>query len=254
MTQSSNRVVKLGLRLWLTATEGIERQRESVTDWVDQSGNALIARQSDLNRCPQYLECAFGGMPALRFDGKDDYLGFSPLELNGLEQTTLVLVSANWSYTENERWGNEGGPHGTVNAALLFDELGEGDVWGCVYLSPFQNSVAMRFGTGQKDNMDFWRRPNTLDEHPSITVGVKRGSIEDLYVNGGCTARYEGRFPAISHTGTVGWLGRGRVDTYGPFDIAEVLIYDRALSKHELETTFDYLGQKYSIELLSRGG
>jgi hypothetical protein len=181
------------------------------------------------------------GKFSLHFDGADDYLAFSPLELNGLEGMTIALVCANWRQVDNEHWGDEGGSHGTVNAALLFEEVGEHGVWGTVFLSPFQNRIAMRFGSGQEGNMDFWRRPHSMEGNYSVTVAVKEGWVERLYVNGEWVEEFTGKLNRIDCTDSVGWLGRGRVDTYGPFDIAEVLIYDLALSSETLKRLHEYL-------------
>ena len=109
----------------------------------------------------------------------------------------------------------------------------------------------MRIGTGQENNINFWVRPESIGKCPSITVGVKRGSEEELHVNGRKMATFLDKHRTIANTSSIGWVGRGRVDTYGSFDISEVLIYDRALSQSEINHVFRELGYMYSIELLS---
>jgi hypothetical protein len=251
LRQSLPRFPSKGLRLWLGANHGVEQRDGRVTRWTDQSGNGLDAHQPDWDRCPVFLPSAFNGRSTLRFDGEKDYLILSPLDLNGWEEITLILVSANWRFTKHERWGEEGGPHGTCNAALLFDEEGEGNVWGSVYLSPFQNRVSMRIGTGQEDNVNFWIRPESKMECPSISVAVKCGSNDELYVDGKRVATFEGKYRLIANTSNTAWLGRGRVETYGAFDISEILIYDRTLAMQEIDQVFRESGRYYSVELFS---
>jgi hypothetical protein len=209
------------------------------------SGNGLDAVQEHCACRPTLLVDGLNGKPALRFDGLDDFMRFSPLELNGLSGMTVALVSANWKFTTSPRWGIEGGDHGTTNAALLFEETGEFGSWGCVYLSPFQKSVTFRFGSGQEDNCPRWVRPGTIHEGFSVSVVTKGGGAEKLYVDGEMVCSVAGKRAEIANTGNEGWLGRGRVDTFGPFAISEVLIYDRALPKAELGQLHHYLKTKY---------
>ncbi|NIM94061.1 MAG: hypothetical protein GTO18_10175 [Anaerolineales bacterium] len=173
----------------MDAMEGVVLNNGRVQSWRDQSGNGLNATQDDLARQPKYQERE-DGQYVIHFDGIDDFLSFSPLEVNGLSRITLVLVSANWKYTENVKWGDEGGSHGTVNAALHFEEVGEPDVWGCVYLNPFQHRVTMRFGTGQEGNINTWSRPQSVGESMTITVAMKCSTEEFLYVDGELVGRY----------------------------------------------------------------
>jgi hypothetical protein len=64
-------------------------------------------------------------------------------------------------------------------------------------------------------------------------------------------ATFLDKHSSIANTSSIGWIGRGRVDTHGSFDISEVLIYDRALSQSEINQVFRELGLMYSIQLLS---
>ena len=241
------------LRLWLAADAAVIQKNGQITRWNDLSGNGLDALQECVTCCPEYLPDAVNGKPAVHFDGEDDYLSFSPLEVKGLTQMTLVLVSANWKLTTNTQWGDEGGPHGTVNAALLFEETGEFGSWGVVYLNPFQTIVKTRFGTGQPDSDDFWQRPESIRGGFSITVGMKQGDADYLFINGERVAKFVGKRTMIANTGNTGWLGRGRVDTYGPFDIAEVLIYGKALADAELKQLHVYLMTKYFSDNVKTG-
>jgi len=250
----SSRIPTEGLRLWLAADVGITQSDSKVSRWADQSGNGLDALQHTSSRRPALVANGLNGKPVVRFDGEDDFLSFSGIEVNGLTEMTLVLVSSNWKYASNSQWGDEGGPHGTVNAALLFEEVGLFGSWGCVYLSPFQKSVTMRFGTGQVDNCHRWVRPELTDDHYSITLGMKQGSKEQLFVDGEVVATLTSKRTTIASTGDEGWLGRGRVDTFGAFDIAEVLIYDKALSTVELDRLHVYLKGRYFGEEPSGGG
>jgi hypothetical protein len=170
----------------------------------------------------------------VRFDGASDFMSFV-VPMNGLTGATLILVaSAAQDYTGD--W------NGTANAPLFWDETA---YWGCVHLSPFQSSVKYRFGTTQTNNLPAFARPVSIGAGLSITTAVKNGTTESLFVNGSKVLTQSGKYSTINSIAGTGTLGRGYNSTYFAGDIAEVLVYRRALSDAERAQIESYLISKY---------
>lgn len=227
-----------GLKIWLKGDVGITKDASNyISTWADQSGNGLNATQGTSGVKPLWVNSVVNGKPVVRFDGSNDYLSFGPLTVNGLTQMSMILVSSN-------RADQSGGTYGDFNVALIFDETGN---WGKVYLGPFQKTVSTRYGTGQANNINIYTRPSTIGTGFSTSISIKNGTNEYLYVNGTSVATYTGKLSAIANSSSTGWLGRGGNNTYFNGDVAEVLIYDRALTDTERQSVQAYLSGKYGL-------
>lgn len=205
-----------GLALWLRADAGVTLADTGVGVWADQSPNKRDAVQPVAAKRPQLAPNALRSRPALRFDGNEGLP--VPLPIEGLTGLTLVLFSANTSDAL-------GGPVHGENAALFWPETTE---WGWVYLTPFQSNVRFRFGTTQQNNLPFHIRANNTKEF-TLTVVVKDGPVESLYLQGAPVERFTGKLAAIKGTQPTLQIGLGAADKGFVGDIAEVLVYSRAL-------------------------
>jgi len=207
-----------GLALWLRADAGVTLADTGVAVWADQSPNKRDAVQPAAMKRPQLAANALRNRPALRFDGNDDGL-LAPVSIEGQTGLTLVLVSANTTDAL-------GGPVHGENAALFWPETAE---WGWVYLTPFQSNVRFRFGTTQPANLPFHIRAASTKTAFTLTVAIKDGPVETLYVQGAPVERFTGKLPAIKGTQPTLQIGLGAGDKGFSGDIAEVLVYSRAL-------------------------
>ena len=151
---------------------------------------------------------------------------------------TMILVTANSPNVV-------GGVNGSDDAPLFWDETAG---WGSSNFSPFQQIVSYRFGTTQSNNLPVYTRPRSIGSAPSLTTMLKNGVNEYLYVNGGLVYSQGGKLAAISGTSSTGWLGAGyHTQTYFAGDIAEVLVYNAALSNSDRQQVEQYLLAKYGI-------
>ena len=232
---SPSSVPTSGLRLWLQADAGVTVSGTAVSQWADQSGNNRNATQTTLAAQPVLVTNALNGMPALAFNGTGQFMTFT-MPVNGLSGMTLILVGANTS-------DRSGGTTNAANAALFWNETGS---WGTVYLSPFQTNVKFRFGTGQTGNLPAYTRPASIGSAFSISVATKDGTTESLHVDGVLELLDQGNLSTIALSQSTGNLGRGyNNNTYFPGRIAEVLVYDRALSDAERQGVEAYLNARY---------
>ncbi|MBI4659123.1 MAG: hypothetical protein HY735_09800 [Verrucomicrobia bacterium] len=221
-----------GLAMWLKADAGLTMNGSTVSQWGDQSGQDRNASQAAAASQPA-LVTTDQGTPGLRFDGVNDFLTFN-LPVNGLEGMTLFLVSNNRA----DKTGT--GPN---NAALFWNETAS---WGTIYLAPFQSRVNFRFGTKQTGNQPTFARPASIGTDYSVTVALKDGTTDALFVNGESVWSDAFRATPIAGCREVGNIARGYNDnTYFPGDILEVLIYTRALTDAERQAVEQYLQKKY---------
>jgi hypothetical protein len=224
------------LKLWLKADSGITLQGgTSISQWADLSPTATHATQPLTASQPQLVAGAINGNPAVRFDGVNDFLTFQ-MPVDGYTGFTILLVSAN-EVAQDGTW------HGAANAPLFWNETG---VWGAVHLSPFQNVIKYRFGTGQSGNLPLYFRPSSVGSTFTLTTAVKDGATETLFVNGTQVLSQGGKLPTLQRNRATGNLGRGYNDnTYFRGMIAEVFVYARALSAIERQQVEQYLLLRY---------
>lgn len=223
-----------GLGVWFKADAGVTSQSGLVSQWADQSGNARHATQTSSGSQPTAVSNVVSGKPVLRYDGTSDYMSFT-LPINGLTAMTLILVSAAGADVDGTYYGDQYAP-------LFWRETGS---WGTVHLSPFQRYVRHRFGTGQSNNIPSYSRTSPATGF-SVTTAVKSGTAEAIYVNGIQAANLSGKLATIANTGSAATLGRG-TSTYFKGDIAEVIVYTRALTDAERQQVDQYLLAKYGL-------
>ena len=222
-----------GLALWLRADAMVTTGADNaVSAW--KSPNNMQATQTEAGRQPHVYPNAIGGRPALRFDGDDDMLETN-LNVNpGVVPDLTVIAVFNSRVAEasplRKVYGADDG--GYDRAAGLDDRAGEGKTYaifgggqGVVGYFPLvanQTYVTVD-GWGAKAFNGWVNGQKLLDNHEVSS----EESLPHLYLGG---------------TGTVynePWAG----------DIAEVLVYTRALTDPERTGIEDYLAKKYGVTL-----
>jgi hypothetical protein len=228
----------------LKADAGVVPGSSGLLQWSDQSGNGRHATQPNSSSQPGLRPLAINGLSAVRFDGQDDFLSFT-LPVNGLEGLSLFLVAAN---TRDQG----GGPTQAEEAALFWNETAP---WGTVYLTPLQSVVYARFGTTETGNRLRYQRPAAVGASFTVTTAIKDGPTDMIFVNGALVLSQPGRAAAIAGCRDTADLGRGLDDnTFFAGDIAEALVYTRALSAVERVRVEQYLGTRYGLPVELAGG
>jgi hypothetical protein len=233
LADSSSPVPAQGLELWLRADSGVRQSGQAVTAWTDQSGKGHDASQATSANSPLLVANVVQGKPVVRFNGSNQFLRFN-LPVNGLSQMTIVLVSSSAA-------DKDGSWNGTDSSPITWDETGD---WGTVDLNPLRRYVKFRFGTGQANNLPVYTRASPLKGEFSLSTAIKNGSAESLFVDGKSAFTQSGRLAKIYRASAAANLGRGYTG-YFAGDIAEVLVYTRALSTAERESVENYLLNKY---------
>ena len=224
------------LSLWLKVDAGITLSGSSVSMWADQSGSGADAEQSVAANQPTLVQNAINGMPAVDFDGTDDFMTFT-LPINDLTGMTIFLVSAATQDVEPPF------PY-CQNAAIFWNESAS---WGTVHVTPLQRTVWIRFGTGQTQTLPVkFDYPDPMDNEFTITTAMMDGVMDYIYVDGEMVLENTKAQGTIANNRDEGNIGRGyNDDTYFPGMISEVLVYTKALSEAERQEVEAYLNGKY---------
>jgi hypothetical protein len=241
-----------GLKIWFRGDEGVVEVAGRIARWRDQSGHGLDAIQDDPTLRPAYAVSPSSGQPIVRFDASArTQMSFGPWSPDGLREMTLAIVSANTRFQTDARYGDEDGRHGTLHSPISWPETGP---WGTIFLSPLRNSVGLRFGTGQVGNGaknpevgNRYMRPQSAGDSLTIAIATHHGTTDRLYVGGQLVATYSGKRSRLANNAQSGWLGRGRADTWFTGDIAEILVYARALTDPERSVLQRYLTARHLL-------
>ncbi|HEY5791804.1 MAG TPA: LamG-like jellyroll fold domain-containing protein, partial [Chthoniobacterales bacterium] len=225
------------LKLWLKADALAQSNGTGMAQWSDQSGNGNHAIQATAAKQPKYQLNVLNGKPVVRFDGSDDQLAVNRVVQDDL--TMVVVFKSSQGLGTGTQWG-EGA--GLVDAAVngLNNDFGlslnaQGRVLGGVGSSI--NDTSVYSGAGYNDGK----------AHVAIYRRVKGTGELKLYVDGVLQPAAAGGTHSLTAPTrmTIGSIQTNQ--NYLSGDIAEVLVYGRALADHELQWVEFHLGNKYNL-------
>ena len=210
-----------------------------VAKWNDAAPNHLFSNQTEPAQQPVWVKSAIGGKPAVRFDGEDDSLMVDYCRglLYSYYNSTLFAV------VRSEK-GGAVISHGHTNMSVSPHAKGT-----LSYSSAYQT-----FPSGEH----LWpgvvsTKSGTVPLGRPAVLTMRRTSPEKggtaLFVNGrrddnGTAIGYH---PMNSTNGFVGAGYRGKRN-FWQGDIAEIILYGRALSGAEQNAVTTYLARKYKIK------
>ena len=226
------------LSYWVKADEGaLDPNFDGVIDeWQDLSGGGHHAFSGG---SPFLVSDALNGRPAIRF-GDGDYFDILGSPLTSQEFTIIAVAS-------------DIGGHGTGALGGGYREIISNWTWGTHYHSVY-------FGTADGGP----RRVRFTDlvgdagsisdpSQPFILAGVSTFADSSFYLDGALLS--QGPSVAGSRDFSTPWVigKQGSIDVefghaYGEWwegDIAEILVYDKALSSGELAAVHGYLNDRY---------
>ncbi|HEX7632044.1 MAG TPA: LamG-like jellyroll fold domain-containing protein [Lacunisphaera sp.] len=205
-----------GMRLWLKADTLVSEGRVGI--WFDQSGSHHDATQQNSILQPLLVANAINGRPAVRFDGSNDYLALGDF-MNGATAGEVFVVLKN-STAEPTR-----------NNGLWF-------ITGGSY-HPLQDKTTLENFATNTDT--YGPEPvQALDQPHLYNVSGQNGSWAS-WINGSLyLSKSTNTVPTFSAAAQLGWNGYGG-------DIAEIIIYDHALTAAEREVVGRYLNQRHAF-------
>lgn len=258
------------LLLWLAADHATLLDGSGgVVAWLDtltDSSNRVAdnALQPQGIRRPRLIDSAIGGLPALRFDGKDDSLTTTPMT-NGSSQTIAFVAAFDTKGKLKGNLINYNGPPqvaGMGDASIaLQNKLSILQIRACrlkdarfPVVDPYVYAGHWKGNELFVGRMEFQSRtaskehsgPDFGDPFVAVYVYDKAGNRAELFVNGRSYGRSTAPLSAAITSRKV--IARhGHWPDYFRGDIAEMMIYDEGLDQERVGQLTAYLATKYSI-------
>src|SRR5215471_9045052 len=209
-----------GLKAWWKADSLGLTDGTAVSSWGDSSASGIALTQATSANQPIFKTNILNGNPVVRFDGIDDRLrAASTLGLS--QPNTIFIVVGNWN---------------SSTAGNLVD-VATGD--GARQLVAYDTGVALGFYAGTGFVSD---APAT---HPGYIC------ISALFNGASSTINVNGTQVLTGNPGSNG-LGQPTIGSDGGNafggDIAEIIVFNRALTAAERANVENYLGNKYGIQ------
>lgn len=224
-----------GMQLWLKADAGVTKDGSNkVSAWADQSGNGGNATESTSSIQPTWVTSGLNGQPVLHFDGTDELDGQAGFN-SATSDTTIFVVSKRTAMTA---WGapfsfNAGGAKG--NPLLTW------------------NNTTNTFGANNSG-------VTAVGVYVDLSAAPSDAYVHEYRRSGtGLSIRSVGGTLAVESDGTQSWTPTanangayfvGRHYTGGNLlngDVAEVIVYNRALNDDERTRVEAYLAGKYGM-------
>ena len=215
-----------GCVLWLDAADvdSLTLQSTDVQAWGDKSGNGNDVAQPRSYRQPTYVPDAINGKAVVAFDGAD-----------GLTSTATNLIGSGEDYTKI--------------VVARFNDLGiannlcgsDGANGHAFYLASGSAPVVFHSGV-----FEVTSTREVVPGRPYMLVGASDGTTASVHVDGrhGGSAAVTSNF--VDEALQIGWHNGGN---FLDGDIAEVIVFDRALTDSERRRIEVYLGEKYALDV-----
>jgi len=250
-----------GLQLWLDAsaagslydaTSGgsLVAADGGVARWEDKSGNARHATQGTSGNRPLRKTAIQGGKDVLRFDGSNDLLTIGDAAtfkfLHSADSTVFIALTRS-SNSGSAIMGTADGGTGTVGwTSYFFNGTSTNDRFGLI-LGRGQSGVAVsQVNSGSAVISSGWNVLSFVSK-PTDATAANRASLRQ---NGGTAAADNAATGTVSANNSAGAFTIGAyvgfAADYGG-DIAEIIIYNSALSDTDREAVESYLMTKWGI-------
>jgi Bacterial Ig domain len=211
----------LGLSLWLRSTVGTQGTGP-VVFWNDQSGEGNNAEVANIAGTPQLVPNQVNGLPVVRFAGANE-LNLPPNFLQSPQQGEIIAVVKipNIPNQTDTLWNFGTGNGTTYYNGAHSDDFGSGDA----------TSV-------QED-------PNEIAQYFVYDLSIDGSGNANYFYNGTLEWTRRGLTVGFSASTDIGG-NQGGGSLYG--DIAEIILYNRALSPQEHSSVYTYLAAKYGLQ------
>lgn len=234
---------------WWKADAGVTAgQNGAVSAWADQSGNANNAVQATGGSQPVRVTGAVNSLPAIEFDGVDDFLAApdaNSLDLNATGISAFVVVSPD--------------TYGTLSGQARVSALVEKAGVATSYRLDLRDEVganppAVLAGLAYDNGAVSRSSNNAVALARYSIVGALAGPNAvgaGLYVNGSSVGSISGTVGADTATALV--LG-GSAGRYVDGRIAEVVLYRGPLSVADRQRVEGYLAHRYGLAVFLPAG
>ncbi|NJK91334.1 MAG: hypothetical protein HC904_05570 [Blastochloris sp.] len=237
-------VVRNGLKLWLRADSMAGSSGTAVSLWEDQSGNGVNVSQGAAGNRPNLQTSVINGKAVIRFDGSNDFMQGNVNSTLKPSNHTIIAVAkraANsaWPYIISLPYRSTGWtmPFNSWNLACgsNSDDKAQASV---ALSSSLRSSISSASGIAL----------NTAAIYATSFDGYNHklflnGKLDQNVFVGGAIAYGDAQ---EFNVGSRGVYSNGE---YLNGDIAEILFYNRQLTREEKQAVEQYLANKYGITL-----
>ncbi len=236
---------KDGMLLWLKADEGVVCDDSGrVKEWADQSGQGWSVSQPDAERRPALAASAMNGKAAIQFESSKTVLSTEPLPPPAQFSVFMVVNLNDQKYSQLIQCA----PSGGEPATSVFNFMSGPKDGNGLYI--YGDGSIVEITTGGQDLPLNWLESGTVVMAEVIADGYAGSTM--LLRNGEVLGTSDAPFGNLRGAGQPRPLHIG--GTTGGFPsgnglIAEVLIYEAALSAEERQRVEKYLSEKYGITL-----
>lgn len=227
-----------GLKLWLKADSLSLNDGDAVTTWSDSSVNGYDCTQGTGANKPLYKTNILGAYPALLFDGTNDTLRNTTFTGLGTSDFSMFVVASS-SITSNK---------------ILFFLANNGGSNGASFALKTNTSDQYVYGDWGNGTVLTVTSPTITNNVFSLVEGkqVHGTNTFSSYINGTATTAATTDSTSLNLTENGYWLGSDRATgLYWTGYIAEVIIYDSALSTGNRQGIEAYISAKYGISVAS---
>lgn len=215
---------------------------EAVRQWTDALSGPSGAALGAAGKSPSYVANAIAGQAAVRFDGQNDYLDLPAPFADFTDGLTLFVVARPSAVQTGAKLLLLGNGAGNANIALGRDGGGAG-------LQYFTTDAGGNYGwfvtsdalTNNAAALYTVEQPGGAASAP-VPATVKRNGTQ---VGTGTVFVPPVTNRSANHIARSYWGSDG----YYAGDIAEIILYNRALSDAERGQVHHYLGQKYALDV-----
>lgn len=211
-----------GLAAWYDADAmPVVADGAALSQWDDESGNARHVTQATGANQPTYRTAVLNGKPVLRFDGSTDYMDVAFTAL-AQPNTIFLVAKSTGAVTNRQAFDSQRGGIDTARNTLY---ASGGGFWAM-------------YGGG-------------AEVVSSTSVDAAAVQITGLFNGGSSVLRRDGAQIASGNSGTQG-CGGIRVGSYNGSsnfwsgDVAEILVYNAALSSTDRDSVEAYLRGKWN--------
>ena len=235
-----------GLAMWLNAGSGVATATGNyVTSWNDQSNNGNNVTQGSQFNQPILVSGALNGNPVVRFDGNNDYLN------GGSSIGNIPLTGASFFIV--------GKSHTNQGAFVSKSAFAAADARYSVEYDPqWQGGFSFLYVEDNNSTYHSVNMPSHSYGNMDLMAAIadKPNSVNHFYINSALagtsalSSTYSMTSPYDFLVGAYNSSNGGGAPIGGYFlngDIAEIIMYNRALSDTERGQVESYLNTKYAI-------
>jgi len=250
LTQSSPVPSIKDLSVWYESSleksfiDSEESDGTPITNWFDnniQSSFKYDFKQATVANQPKYSEGIINNLPAVRFDGTDDFMMANSVGINSKGFTAFLVGQRpnNFSATFGGPW--QGLLSGTAVGAN--DDTASGSILAFA-----------DFGATFTTSTNLTWFSNTLTHPgggvPYIFETLYTGTVNNIFLNGSPSANFSVNTSFLIDTLRIGCSYFNNPYKFHNGFIAEVIIYSRALNTEERKAVEGYLSKKYAIKVV----